>query len=387
MDKRMYLKINLFLILIIPITSQLSTTYLNLGSIIYIPYILIIITSLFYKKNNLKNTKNYNLVSIILTVITLSFIISPIVSFNIFKYDPIKNIMYIMLFLIFILTIFIVSINFINNYNDFLKFSLIGNSIILIYNLIFNIKELNYINFQTILTENRGDRASFGFVHPNIAAMFIIIEMILIYLFFIKEKKKCFIPYINISILCIFLIATGSRTANIVVVIFSIFSIYNKLIKRLNVYIRLIMFLIMISIALILLTYKFDLNSILQNSSGRDIAFSINIVSIKTYGNILTGISPQSIENLSKYIFLDYADNWYLVQLIQFGFIGLIIFFISIIFMIYIFIKNNNKVCLNLLICLLIYSFAERVLFVPGVLLSFIIWCIFLINLCKKNYI
>ena len=380
----------LFIIMLIPLLNQLSNSYIPLRNGIYIPFILIIAIVFFSKRisYSIFNKKNL-IINRISMLLFLSYSISPILGFTIFKYTPVDNIIYIFLFYIFILFLYIIGKIFGDNYKYilFLKYIFIGNSFILLINLIFNIKEIEFINFNTILTENRGIRADFGINHPNLTAMYILTEMLLIYLLIIKEKKKYTFGIVFLLILLIFLVATGSRTAILVFLVFIFLQIYSKLTNKINKYIRLSLFLAIISIIFILLIYKIDFNNILTRTSGRNVAFINNIEFIKIYGNIFTGIAPSNISTLMTKITLDYADNWYVVQIIQFGLIGLCIIIICILYLAKIFYYNNNKLCLNLLISFLFYSSSERVFFVPGVTLSFVIWSIFFINISKKNYI
>lgn len=383
MKDNRYVKSILLLIALIPFLNQFNNTYGGLGYLIYVPYIMIIVVANLYRKKEDSTISNNSLIQIVVVLLLFSYTISPVLGLTIFKYTPLENIIYIALFYIFIIFLFNIYkiIDSKEKYNELLKYITIGNSLILIINLTLNINEIQYIDFNTILTNERAIRASFGINHPNTTAMYILIEMLLIYLFIIKEKKKKKIGFIIILILSVFLIATGSRTANICLIIFILLEVYSNITKRLNKYIRVNIFLVMLSIGILFLVYKSDFSSLLNSMSGRDRAFINNLYAIKEYGNILVGIAPTSIMVLNNQCMLDFADNWYIVQMIQFGILGIIPIFVTIIILLTRFMKYRNTMMVNLILVMLVYSTAERVLFVPGVNLSVILWILIVINI------
>lgn len=378
------------LVAIIPFINQLHNLGLNIEKLIYIPFIGIILCFLTMKKN--KNDLIVNLeikfsngAGFIFICMILSYILSPIIGLTLFKYDPISNIMYISLFIIFILALIILhtTINTEQRYYYTLKSLLCGNSIVLIFNLLKNITDISDINFSTILTSDREVRAIYGFSHPNTVSMFLLVEMLLIYLILKKYKREKYriVSSISIFTLLIFLISTGSRTAILVVCLFILLSILDKLKEKLAIKLKICLNIVIMVVIMLFLLYKFDLNVFLANSSGRDTAIIQNISSVIKYGTILYGIAPVNISILNEPCNLGFTDNWFIVQLIQFGLIGIIFMIFCIGKMFKIYNKNKNYTCMNLLISILFYGFAERVVFVPGVLLSVIIWIILIVNL------
>lgn len=390
MKESINMSILLLCIMSIPLLNQMNNSNMLIGNLIYAPFMVIIIIYLLNRKEMLKERayKSNNKVIIACILMIVGYTLPPILGLTIFKYTPISNMIYIILFCVFIFYLYIVSyvISTEKQFMSFLKYSLLGNSLILITNIILNLDELKYIEFNTILSNERNLRAYFGFSHPNTTAMYILIEMLLIYLIYIKiNNKKKIIGILFISILSIFLISTGSRTANMSLIIFILLEIYSHCIKRLNKYMRISILFLTTSFLFILLINKVDISYILSNSSGRDRALINNIKAIKEYGNFVFGIAPTSIEILKSKCMLDYTDNWIITQMIQFGILGVVIILSSIIILLIEFIKYRNYICINLLLTLFFYSMAERVLFVPGVTLSWFIWSLLFISSKNKN--
>lgn len=371
-----------------PFLNQVSNSIVNLKYLIYLPFFLVIILYYFRKDtNNIHSRSPKNTpVNIIIILLILSYTISPIVGLTIFKYAPLENIIYIILFILFIINLGIYSkiIDSNSKYKYFLKIILLGNSIVLIPKLITNMDQLQMIDFSTILTADRSIRANFELSHPNTASMYILIEMLLIYLIYVRNNKVNIFSIVSIIILLPFLIATGSRTANISMVLFIVLEIYSKFISSFSKYVRVMISIVFITIVFLVIIYKFDFSNLLNNMSGRDRSFINNINAIEVYGNYIFGISPTSINTLNEICMLDFADNWYIVQFIQFGGIGILLFFITLFIFIYKFIQNRDYLSINLLIVILIYSSAERVLFVPGVTLSWIVFTLLFIHI-KNN--
>lgn len=388
MKKSNYIKIMMILIMLIPMINQINNMGIRLGNAIYFPFIMIILVTIISKegRKNLFSKNNFKIRNIAM-IMSLAYLVAPILGLTIFKYTPKDNIVYVVLFIIFILNLYIVG-TIIYGYKEyilFIKYSLLGNSILLIYNLGININELMNIDFSTILTTNRITRAAFGFLHPNTTAMYILIQIILVYLYLIKIKKKSKKGLILISILSIFLIGTGSRTANISMVLFIVLLLYLKFINNFNKWIRATITIASIIVLFLVLVYKVDISNILAASSGRDRAFFYNMNIIINNNSLLTGIAPASIEEINKIFFLDFADNWFIVQIIQFGIIGLFIISGLLLKLLYRFMKMKNNIAIILIIVMLFYSIAERVLLVPGVTLSWVFWSLLFINL-RRNF-
>lgn len=387
-----YDKSILVIVTMIPIFNQLNSSFIALSNLIYVPYILIILAFFLMKKNNDDLKANIKMkftegMGLTLSLLFLSYIVSPVIGMTFLKFTPFQNIIYIGLFLIFICVLAILYSTIKNSYmyQCMLKCSLIGNSLVLFFNIAMNINQIFDIKFNTIITNERGARANYGFSHPNTTAIYILVEILLIYLIYIKEKRKLVIPVITIGVLTIFMISTGSRTSIMSLGLFIGLSLYSKCTLKVDPLIKICINLITIMIVILFIIYKFDLVGFISNTSGRGISLIDNIKAIGVYGNYFTGIGPTSIMILGDYCKLNFADNWYIVQVIQFGLISLGIIIISIIRLCNNFRRHNDYLCLNLMLTLLFYSLAERVLIVPGVMLSWVCWMIFMgSNYCHK---
>ena len=325
-------------------------------------------------------------IGIIIVYLFLPFLFFTI-TYNSFK----TNIFYSMLNIIFLLAVVLTSAEIKKNeYKFILIGTLISNTIYLGYSIVKNFNQINLQSIQLVFNGNRKGRAYFDFSHPNFAAMFILVEIILIYIVFFKIYKNKKIGTFFIGFFIIPLLCTGSRTAFYSLILFVGLEIYVNIMEYVDKKIRIIV--IILGSGILLFIFSKLTFFLLENSSGRNIALIDNIKLLIENGKLLTGFGPVQISRLKRVIIgLKVSDNWYMTQLIRYGLFGLIIMIICVIY----FIKKSNslfekkdKYSINLMIVLLFYSFAENVLFVPGVIVSWISWMIYFcqIELNKNNY-
>lgn len=375
-------KLSLFFIMVIPFWYQLSAI-ISLGSLLYLPYILIILSVLINFKCYKFNKKLLHL----LIVLIIAYIIVPLIFYLINKSSFI-NISYLILQIIFIFALFL-SGNIINdgNFYGVIKGLLISNSLILFFNIVANIDEINMTHILSIFSETRINRASFSFPHPNMAAIYIFIEIILFYIYSRKKLKVINLIFIIIGLLCL-LLATGSRTAIISIILFFILEIIKVILYKFEFLSRISIFFLVILPIFLFSILCFDFKEIISNTSGRDYYLSYNIAYLIQTNKILYGIGIIPLTEISVYMpQLMITDNWYVSHIICYGFYSLLILIYAIIYLFYKLKKNldaGNYYILFLLIVLLFYCTAENVFFVPGVLMSFIFWLLFIYTV-KEN--
>jgi hypothetical protein len=288
---------------------------------------------------------------------------------------------------------------FIKNKRDFhymIKSFLYGNSIVLTIMILLNINRVfNPSYYYWILAGTRSDRLDFGFFHPNTVAMYLYIQIILLFFMYLLVKNM---KYIFISVIYLLsLFPTGSRTGVyctlITLTLFILFSLIGKLDKKIKI--------VMIPLLFPMIIYglsKINWSSIWTDSSGRDVHFSHNLNYLKESNNFLFGIGPVNITNIQSYnSLIQITDNWYLINTIMFGVISTVLFCV---FIVWVLIKQINILFNNIypgiislgisfLIGMLIYSLFENVLYNPGVILSCVFWPIVLsilnINIKSDN--
>lgn len=375
-EMSLYRKIVNFSAISIPLIFQIILKNGVSSYLMYIPYIIICIAFLFIKRK-IKVNKSIVAISIgiVIVYLFLPFLFLTI-TYNNFK----TNIFYSILNIVFLFAIIITSAEIKRNEYEFiLRGTLISNTIYLSYLIIKNFYQINLQSIQLVFNGNRQGRADFQLGHPNIAAMFIVVNIILIYIVIYKiyNMKKIAIM-LSLSFV-IPLLSTGSRTASYSLLLFYVLELYWNKLKQCDEKIRIICTLIFIS-GVIYILYSYLLQYFLENSSGRNVAIINNIEVLIKNKKILYGFGPIQISRLKRIISqLMISDNWYMTQLIRYGIIGLgIIVFILVLLVKNLFkCKYENRYGISLLIMLLFYSFAENVLFVPGVILPWVCWMIF----------
>ncbi|PAK49088.1 hypothetical protein CHH47_14280 [Priestia megaterium] len=386
-------KVILLLFSLLPMFYQffsLENYFINV--LRYTPLFLIIVTVGIFRPFSLKVNKE----SLLLIIpVTLNYLVVPLISFNIGNYDVKLELFNIFLYLISLVAIVMV-VSYVENVNTFLKlvkYTLVTNSLVLTVVIIINFKQLLDARNYMWLVSERAERASYGFIHPNTAGVFLFTELVLLLLCLIIYKKKRLIIPVIFYFIC--LLATGSRTALICIVImlgiYYVVKFLNKINNKLQV-------VVASSIFILIFVFLIDYNwgGFWANTSKRDYYYMHNIKYLLDSGYILFGIGPvnntsMSLANPNILI----TDNWYLGNTILYGVIGTLIFisFLGAIFAKFINIINSNDRSkkklitlwgVSLLVSFCVYSFFETILYVPGISLSIIFWTLIL-SIIKIN--
>lgn len=379
-------KIILVLVAIIPLMYQIvSLKGIEYRDIQYIPMLLLnlVLLSYFYK-NKIKLKKQ---ILIILWMLIMAVLIIPFVMSKVSETTFFENIKYIGYYINFIFTIILLS-SFLksDNYKKIIGSFLCGNTVILGINIIKNIKEISISNcihnvshlFK--LVDNK-QIIYFGFNHPNIAALFIITEMFLLYKlghsYSNRNKYISIIMYLCIVILIMPLISTGSRTAIIGGIAFCIFNISFWCLFKAKTFIKFIVLTVAIGLlsaklGSINFTKMFFAESMKMRLSEANELINYLIINNK----ILTGIGP--VSNTLTYAnttgIENTLDNGYLAFGCQYGLIGLCLVLVALVYIFYInFNKRNNTNC-SLILVFLVYSCEENILFIPRVLICLLVW-------------
>jgi|GEM_PF-1737095 len=373
----------LFLIACVPFFNQLVNMNGNFPYIQYMPYILMIIAFIYARAPIDISSEG----KVILFIFVGVYTISPIVGQTIYKYDPVKNLIYIFLFLIFILSLS-AAVSYIqyDNYRTVLTMILIGNSLLLVYNLLTHLNQINIENYNWILTGDRDSRARFGFMHPNTAGMFLFLEIMLIHYLQRLGYGNRSVWGAAIGVLLLFLFATGSRTAVISTILFFVFHWYAAAVSRIDRKLQLSIFFGVIVPGIILYLYRFNIADFFDEASGRSSNLVQNINVLVQHNAVVFGIAPINVSDLKVLIDgLTFSDNWYVTHLIQFGLIGMALFIFNVFMIMIVSIRQGKLSIITLLIILLFYSGAENVMFIPGVLISWVMWIMIMSKLKIKG--
>ncbi|GFN29858.1 hypothetical protein [Paenibacillus xylaniclasticus] len=376
-------KVMLVLLACVPFFNQLVNMIPGLSYVQYVPYILMVAAFLLDRAPIDMSREG----KVILFLLVGVYTISPIIGQTIYKYDPIKNLVYILLFMIFILSLS-TAVSYIKyeNYKTVLKTILLGNSILLIMNLLTNMNEINIDNYSWILAGERNSRANFGFSHPNTAGMFLFLEIILIYYVNKLGCGRWYVWTVLIGLLLPFLLATGSRTAVIGTILFFLLSLYSSVLSKANPLIQLAVFFGVIVPGFIVMLYQFNLEAFFNEASGRNSNLVHNLNILKEHDAVVFGIAPVNVSDLKTMIDgLTFSDNWYVTHLIQFGLVGMALFVFSLFMVLFVSIRQKRLGIVTLLIILLFYSGAENVMFIPGVLISWVMWILIFTKLKIKG--
>lgn len=391
-----YDKFMLILVFLVPLLNQLNDTgILKSDIIMYIPFVGMLVVFLFGGKK-----LNVNIsIKIVMILLFLSFLVSPIIGLTIFndKYTPLINIMYLGLYCIFTFSLIILASGVDKNkYLLYLKAALVGNSIWLVTNIVLNINEINSSNITSIFSristggalDNSITRVFFGFSQPNTAAMYIVVEIIILYMIIKLEKKKKILITIAIIAFYICIIPTGSRTAFISISLFLVLELLFFIGKKINKNILMfIIFSIIIPVVIVTLM-KLNIKEILNATSGRYSNIIDDLSVIKNDKDLIFGIASVRISQMSLLITnMNIIDNWYVMDIIRFGLIGLYLALVSVFVTFISLAKKVDKTALVLLIVLLVYSFAENVLFTPGDVISWLSWFVFFCTIQIKSKI
>lgn len=351
---------------VLQITSITTVSFYRLGFML-IPIIYFIIVKVMQKDYTINKE-----VWKFMIAVTLSYLIIPLCSLK----ANINGIMYYVLLICFVIVVYIGGTAIYNNANKALKYMFIFSTSVLSYQILTNLKEINSKTIMGVINGSRLYRAKFGYGNPNSAAMMIVFEIILIYACIrISKYKKCMF-LINILLL-IPLMATGSRTGVLSVFIFFGLELLFSICKNYKNKNKL--FFIIFFVLSAFCIYKFG-TDIIQNSSGRDKYIIENLKTLVKNKTLLFGIGGASITNINESGDFLVCDNWYVTTIITSGLVGGIIILSYMISVFYKIFKNNFKTTItkSIIIMMCIYGMTENVLFIPGMVLSCLLWtCIF----------
>lgn len=367
-----------FFISLIPFLFQLSSVA---GSTFYyrFGYLAILLMYLIFSKN-LKISKYYIETVII---ISLVYIGMPIISLDL----NVEAITYYGMIAIFLLVATIVSENLNKDPINSHKNLLISNSILLLLKIIQSINQINEITIMSVFTGDRFNRASFGFSHPNFAAMFIVMEILMAY----NAMRKRALPKklgIFIIICCVLpLFSTGSRSALYSLIVFFLSELLFVFLKIFKKY-RKMIFVLLFGLG-IWVGYKEFATELIIKSSGRYEIILHNIQVLINNGNILFGSGGGSTSNIRNIDGIEFSDNWYMTIVLNYGLFGLVIMLVGLVVIFMAIYKRNfstDSFVISIMIMMIFYSFAENMLFVPGVALSWYFWCIVMAALKQRSW-
>ncbi len=331
----------------------------------YIPLIFIVIFMIVSKEKIVIERS----IKVVVLLIFLTYVCIPIISFNFGKNNIVLESLYIVLNIIFVLALISLR-TYSKKYGIkcIVKSLMIGNFIGVTYSLLRNFNNFNNNNLKWIGSSNRVARASFGYSHANFAAMFILFNILIIYIyFFIIENNRKIFATILISLFTITMLFTASRTAIFCVGIFFLLEIIKNILQRLN-WIQKIFIICLSSITLIILVMGLKIYNLQIDLDLRSLYVRIgslkNNIDILNKNSFLLGNGGVSISNMHNYI----------TTILMYGIVGLLTMLINIIYISINSIKNKNYFIFNLIITVIVYSTMENIIFVPGVLISVLFW-------------
>lgn len=316
-----------------------------------------------------------------------SYFLVPLASGN----SQMQTVLYCAFMILFLLDTYICGKQLCNSDNE--RFLLVGwlfsNTIPLLYQLFCNRKGYSYSAFMTVFSGVRQGRSYFGYSHPNFAGMFLVMEVVLLYMAVMKAEKKP--PKIFLFwgiIFTIFTICmTGSRTSLYCSVLFLVIELSFKFIGVFKKWRKFVypLFIVFFLAACIM---AFG-DSIIENSSGRLNLLQSNYRVLLEEGNLLLGTGGLSVSSDKSNI--SHSDNWFMTAIINTGLVG---FAVTITMILQLFITVSRKHISNSLnstvtsMCLviIIYSCAENMLFVPGVGISWLVWSLVMSKLLYYEY-
>jgi hypothetical protein len=353
------------LVVLLPLCFQLDNV-LGIAYIYRIMYGLIVLVAIL--TNNMKLYFSKKLLKV-MGIIATVYIMVPLLGFNL----DFEVILYGLLALLFVYVIYICGGVVAFNRKDLLFSLLISNSVVMVFQILKNLDEINQNTIMRMFDSNLYNRAYFGFSHPNFAAMFIVEEIILLY-FCLKLSRHSSYYWLAILTCFVPLMATGSRTAFISILFFFVSELIFKLspiLKKYTRYVYLLGFIVGFLLIINLLGAE-----LVSNSSGRFDQVINNINVLSKNNKILFGLGGGSTSSISSIKGINFSDNWYITCILQYGVIGLgvmLILFLRISSKVFK-VSVGNESYISLLFVLAIYSIAENMLFTPGVSYSWLSW-------------
>lgn len=359
-------KLEHLIIVLIPLINQLQVGgFVLVENIIYLPMIIFLLVFFVHRNELFLENKN---IAFIYVIIQFIF---PLVFFRIANRNCVLAIC--LNFLSFFLIMYYSDFrNSKISFNELVALFFIGNSLILIYNIITHLQEIQLSNLSMLLDGVRNkDRSKMGFYHANWLAMYSFMEIVLL-VFMIKLRKFNRYIFALFLLLCFLaIISSGSRTAFICSFLFLLSQLGRYIFSKIGL--GATQYFIQIGIVVVLLMYMFQTESaseLVELSSGRDILNKTTIDYLRYNGYLYFGYAPFNYTELAKYVPL--TDCWYVVCIAQIGIVGLLGWVSIIIILAYKIIKSDNFNGVTLLVCLLCYGATENVVFNPGVSLSIV---------------
>lgn len=379
-----YEKILFMLVSAIPIFYQISHFEFGIGIpyIQYIPILIICLLPIIFKKSLLIFLSLQ--AKFLMLAVFLNYLLIPLISFNVGSTNPILELSNIILNFVFLFSIIIIAsrVNRVDIFENYMRYFLIGNSIVLTLGIILNFSDLfNVNNYSWLFNDTRDSRAYFSFGHPNFAGIFLLIEILLLLYLFIKIKSKYLLFLLLFYLFA--LLATGSRTSFYGLIIFCVMYMYFFICYKTSKKLRLLIINMSIWLLIVYFGLIYDWKELLSDSSGRDTLLIHNLNELVKDGNLLTGIGPINYTSIAVfYPNYQMSDNWYVTNTMLYGVFGTISFvFVTLISIIYLFLIHSNSknykelnFVKSLTICILIISFFENLLYIPGVIVSFFFW-------------
>ena len=346
----------------------------------YFIYIMIIIIDLMIERRIIFTKK-------MIPTYILSTIIYIIIPFCLGHINSVFTFTYLIGLILFLFVCDIIGSRLVTNSKGIIIWWAILGTICIDIQVVNNIREINSLTMMnSFFGTGTRNRAFLGFNHPNATAM-VIVFLIIIYYFIIKYMKLdlSYKKRLLLIILMVFnfiaLISTNSRTAIFCLLIFLLFNFVLNYIKSINN--RKIRFLIILFITLIsmIVINKINYNEIIISSSGRDTTIINSINKMKESGSLWFGVGASNISN-SRLILSNYGikstDNWYFMQMVRFGMIGLLSFCLLLLSIIIQLFRSRKIVdknySISLLFMILLYGLGENVIYNQAIILSLIVW-------------
>lgn len=265
------------------------------------------------------------------------------------------------------------------------KMALIG-ALFLIFLVVSHLEAYNLSNIRVALgltgVRNTTLRASFGFWHPNAAGYMFATEIILLSFTLSLEERlyKKIIEIFLIIVFCVSMLASGSRTAAVTVMVFFSIKIalkYTRAFTRARV---IVLSLIFIVFSAYFITNN-GLNNLIEASSGRNLAVGNVLQHLKRENKLIFGYGATRISEGGIGITI---DNWYLNMLAYYGIFGLICMLGGVLLLVVNLYKiirliPNESVKENIIsfiIMFFLYGLCENVIYVPGVTLCGVFWMV-----------
>ncbi|WWB84947.1 hypothetical protein V5F90_18755 [Priestia aryabhattai] len=332
---------------------------------------------------------------IFVTITFAVYIFMPLATFNVVQLDFYSNIDTIIFDFIFILVIVFISQYSASKlvFHRIIIAIAIGNGMYIIPQIILNLPDLLSIsNYTWIVDGERTSRATYGMRHANFTGTTLLIQLLSLFFLLanIKGRFRQAVLLIIELVLFMALLTTGNRAAVYGIGISTIFVSCLFILKLFSVNIRKLIIFYFLILVVAFMTFVFDWNNFYNSSASLIERYTIMksvFKEINEYGDYFFGIAPiDQISLAGKYLFLR-NDNSFVQTIVLYGFIGLILMLILIIYLLFkeinIYFQENSKQSMFKLIVFataISYSTMEITLFAHGYPLSLFFWIVILYN-------